>query len=384
MAMARLIYKKLYENEHFLEQDLFTRFLWIGLFTFTNDFGCLKGNSTYIARSIFGDKNMKKEVEVSLQKLEKIGFFEYYFYENEPYIFVKTFKRHQKISPSRLQKRFFIPLHPQVIADYKEHLSKHGYNILFPDTKCMQNVCKVPTKCIQEAYKMPTKGVHKARLIEYESNTSMNSNANSNANANLSFSNENESSVCTDKICSNFASLPEKQKAYLKKVQLLFYELFGKTFHWDTPCIYSRTNKKGKLIWEQTVVWRAVKHLITEAPEWNKGKWKNMLEALAKSEFYRETFKNFSFLHFLKRIYGSKQGKESITGVAMSYLSEVEKQWSTQWDKDIWDRLKKEGYLKDKKTQNYIDKMLRTALASGDWKTKTYKDFIKLAKERQE
>ena len=368
MATGRMIHKKLFINEHFIEFSLASKVLCIGIYVHTNDFACLKGSSIYLASTIFHEKAFASKIDGLLKEQIKAGFVEFYYYKKERFLYVLNFQRYQTIKPSHFQRRVYIPLHPVVIQEHREKLTLMKYDMLFPKKTllCLQSVGNVDTKQGQLGDKKTpplTPNLIESNRIEsnlIESNL-------------VSKTSVFESSTFVD---CKFSDLSQDKKDCLNGLRNHWYNLFGSSFHWSTKRDYSKLNSRGNPVWVMSSVLKATIHLITKNPDYNKGQWKNMFTAFSLSEFYR-TWENLSFPWFLSRIHGSKQGKESVTTIAFKNLPAIEKDKAFQWGQSVWDRLQKEGNLKTKQIQHYANNLLKSARIGGEWKTLKYDDILK-------
>jgi len=101
MARARNIKPSFFTNEELVELPFSTRLLFIGLWTLADREGRLEDKPKKIKMCIFPADNL--DIDEALQQLAKAGFIERYTIENNNYIQIVNFKKHQHPHPNETQ-----------------------------------------------------------------------------------------------------------------------------------------------------------------------------------------------------------------------------------------------------------------------------------------
>jgi hypothetical protein len=123
MARARNIKPSFFTNEELVELSFGTRLLFIGLWTLADRDGRLDDRPKKIKMGLFPADDFN--VDLALNELQERGFLERYEIENNKYIQILTFQKHQ--NPHKDEKASTIP------APCKHHAST-VQNGLIPDS----------------------------------------------------------------------------------------------------------------------------------------------------------------------------------------------------------------------------------------------------------
>ncbi len=103
MARNRVVKPDFWEDEKLGTISITARFVFIGLWTNSNDYGVVKGNATLLKTRILPYDEIKKgEFEKWLSELEKIKVIVPFIHNGEKFYFIKHFSDHQRVDkPSK-------------------------------------------------------------------------------------------------------------------------------------------------------------------------------------------------------------------------------------------------------------------------------------------
>jgi len=106
MPRTRTIKPEFWDDEKLARVSRAARFVFVGLWTCSDDYGVTKGNASWLKSQLFPyDDDVKKgDLEGWLGELEKIGRIIPFEVEDEKYYYIKHFSDHQKVDhPSKLR-----------------------------------------------------------------------------------------------------------------------------------------------------------------------------------------------------------------------------------------------------------------------------------------
>jgi hypothetical protein len=97
MARIRTIKPEFWEDEKIGKLPVSCRLLFIGMWTFADDFGCVKGNAALLKSQIFPyDENMRtSEVKKWIDALVEARMLIPIIHNEESYYYIRTFRSHQ-------------------------------------------------------------------------------------------------------------------------------------------------------------------------------------------------------------------------------------------------------------------------------------------------
>lgn len=99
MPRNRMIKADFWADEKVGSVSSFARLLFIGMWTFADDIGIVRGNSAFLRSSIFPYDNITFEkIDEALQELESIDVLQRVTHQGEKYIHIKNFLKHQTIN----------------------------------------------------------------------------------------------------------------------------------------------------------------------------------------------------------------------------------------------------------------------------------------------
>lgn len=107
MARIRTIKPEFWEDEKIAKLPIPCRLLYIGTWTFADDFGCIKGSAALLKSEIFPyDENMRvSEVKKWIDALVEARMLIPIIHNEESYYYIRTFRSHQVID-SRYSKSY--------------------------------------------------------------------------------------------------------------------------------------------------------------------------------------------------------------------------------------------------------------------------------------
>lgn len=128
MPRSRMIKPEFWDDEKLATISRDARLTFIGLWTYADDYGVVKGNSLWLKNHIFSyDETKLSQFEAWLKELEKIGCIAPFQADNEKFYYIKHFLKHQSINhPS---KRIY-PEPPQEITKTLQEDSRNTPVIL--------------------------------------------------------------------------------------------------------------------------------------------------------------------------------------------------------------------------------------------------------------
>lgn len=106
MPRTRSIKPEFWDDEKLARVSRVARFVFVGLWTCSDDYGVTKGNAAWIKSQLFpyDDDVKRSDLEGWLGELEQIGRIIPFEDEQEKYYYIKHFTDHQKVDhPSRLR-----------------------------------------------------------------------------------------------------------------------------------------------------------------------------------------------------------------------------------------------------------------------------------------
>lgn len=97
MARIRTIKPEFWEDEKLAKLPIPCRLLFIGTWTFADDFGCIKGNAALLKSQIFPyDENLRiREIEKWIDALVEARMLIPIIHNEESYYYIRTFRTHQ-------------------------------------------------------------------------------------------------------------------------------------------------------------------------------------------------------------------------------------------------------------------------------------------------
>ena len=107
MARIRTIKPEFWEDEKLAKLPVPCRLLFIGTWTFADDYGCIKGNAALLKSQIFPyDENLRiSEVKKWIDSLEEARMLIPIIHREESYYYIRTFRIHQVLD-SRFNKSY--------------------------------------------------------------------------------------------------------------------------------------------------------------------------------------------------------------------------------------------------------------------------------------
>ena len=98
MARIRTIKPEFWDDEKISLISRDVRLLYIGMWTFSDDYGVVKGNSIWLKSKVFPYDNVQvKQFDSWLTDLERLGFISPFSHSEEKFYYLPNFSRHQKI-----------------------------------------------------------------------------------------------------------------------------------------------------------------------------------------------------------------------------------------------------------------------------------------------
>lgn len=115
MPRSRMIKPEFWDDEKLSTVSRDARLTFVGLWTYADDYGVVKGNALWLKNHIFSYDDIKvNQFEGWLKELEKIGCISPFTADNEKFYYISHFLKHQTINhPS---KRLY-PEPPQEITN---------------------------------------------------------------------------------------------------------------------------------------------------------------------------------------------------------------------------------------------------------------------------
>lgn len=101
-----MINPNIWDDPNFIKLSRDARLLFIGLFSNADDFGRLRGNAGYLRKTVFGYDDVKIE-EVSMWREEVLNTMKHvvlYEVEEEEYLYLENWSKHQTLRQDRIQK----------------------------------------------------------------------------------------------------------------------------------------------------------------------------------------------------------------------------------------------------------------------------------------
>ncbi len=122
MSRIRTIKPEFWDDEKLSTIKRDARLLFIALWTFSDDYGVVKGNTTWLKNKIFPyDDIRQSEFNSWIEDLHRIRVIIPFNANGEQYFYIRTFKAHQKIDrPSKTQKN---PDPPSNIIEMSDNFS---------------------------------------------------------------------------------------------------------------------------------------------------------------------------------------------------------------------------------------------------------------------
>jgi len=125
MARNRMIKSEFWDDEKLSKVSLQARLIFIGIWTFSDDYGVVKGDVRWLKNHIlpYEDSLSTQEFSGWLSELENIFIFPFQT-NNESYYFIKNFQKHQTVNrPSKTKN-----------PDPPDKLTEHSLNTHTPLT----------------------------------------------------------------------------------------------------------------------------------------------------------------------------------------------------------------------------------------------------------
>ena len=99
MPRSRMIKPEFWDDEKLATISRDARLTFVGMWTYADDYGTVKGHPGWLKNKIFPYEEIKAETfQKWLRELEKLNCIVPFSFEGEQYFFIRTFLKHQAIT----------------------------------------------------------------------------------------------------------------------------------------------------------------------------------------------------------------------------------------------------------------------------------------------